>query len=93
VLGDFAKADREWLEPLLDAIADNADKLVAGDDNGFMNKVSLAVRGSETPAEEKPARKSQSHIRQARPKPPPKAEIPEGGPMATMLRKLLGGKD
>ena len=24
VLGDFAKADREWLDPLLDAIADNA---------------------------------------------------------------------
>ena len=25
VLGDFAKADYEWLEPLLDALADNAD--------------------------------------------------------------------
>ena len=95
VLGDFAKADREWLDPLLDAIADNADKLVAGDDNGFMNKVSLALRGPEAaPAPqkpEKPAQKGQSHIRQARPK-TPKVETPEAGPMAAMLRKLLGGK-
>src|SRR5690606_24722855 len=30
VLGDFAKADREWLDPLLDAIADNAEMLVRG---------------------------------------------------------------
>ena len=93
VLGDFAKADREWLEPLLDAIADNADKLVAGDDNGFMNKVSVALRGPDTAAREKPAKKGQSHIRQARPKPAPKVEIPESGPMAAMLRKLLGGKE
>ncbi len=95
VLGDFARADREWLEALLEAIADNADKLVAGDDNGFMNRVSLALRGPETtpePKPEKPAPKGQSHIRQARPK-TPKVEIPEGGPMAAMLKKLLGGKD
>lgn len=47
VLSDFAKADKDWLEPLLDAIADNADKLVTGDDSGLMNKVALAIpRGS-----------------------------------------------
>jgi PTH1 family peptidyl-tRNA hydrolase len=57
-----------------------------------MNKVSLAIRGPEAAAPEKPARKGQSHIRQARPK-APKVEIPEGGPMAAMLRKLLGGKE
>ena len=45
VLGDFAKADHEWLDPLLDALADNADLLAKGDDNGFMNKLSLAVPG------------------------------------------------
>jgi len=48
VLGDFSKADHEWLDPLLDAIADNADLLVKGDDvqsNSFMNKLKLAVPG------------------------------------------------
>jgi peptidyl-tRNA hydrolase, PTH1 family len=43
VLSDFAKADRQWLGPLLVAIADNADRLADGDDPGFMNKVSLAL--------------------------------------------------
>ena len=49
VLGDFAKADREWLDPLLDTIADNAGLLVKGDDNCFMNRVTLALRDKLTP--------------------------------------------
>ena len=49
VLSDFTKADREWLEPLLDAIADNAELLAKRDDNGFMNKLSLAVPGAAKP--------------------------------------------
>jgi len=89
VLGDFAKADKEWLEPLLDAIADNAALLAKGDDNGFMNKLSLAVPGNGKAQAEKPAPKGQSHIRQARPQ--PVAKVPETGPMAAMLKKLLGG--
>ena len=89
VLGDFAKADRDWLEPLLDAIGRNADMLVKGDDNGFMNKLALAVKPSEEPAE-KPAPKAQSHIRQARAS-KPQIEVPKSGPMADMLKKLLGG--
>jgi PTH1 family peptidyl-tRNA hydrolase len=97
VLGDFAKADREWLEPLLDAIADNAAMIVKGDESGFMNKVSLAVQGKagaepEKPAQKQPGPKQQSHIRQARPQQAP-AKLPESGPMAAMLKKLFGGKD
>ncbi len=41
VLGDFAKADRDWLDPLLDALADAAPLLVQGDEAGFMNRVAL----------------------------------------------------
>lgn len=95
VLGDFAKADAEWLEPLLDAIADAAPMLVAGDDNGFMNKVSLAVQrgggssGGAPASPGKPAAKGQSHIRQARPT-KPEVKMPESGPMAAMLKKLFG---
>lgn len=92
VLGDFAKADRDWLETLLDAVADNADRLVAGDDNGFMNKVSLAVHGKEEPKPQKAAPKAQSHIRQARPQ-PPAVQPPDSGPMAAMLRRLFGSKE
>ena len=94
VLGDFAKADREWLEPLLDAIADNAAMIVKGDDSGFMNKASLAVQGKAGAEPEKPAQKQQnpkqqSHIRQARPQQAP-AKLPESGPMAAMLKRLFG---
>lgn len=41
VLGDFAKVDREWLEPLLDAVADAAPLLAKDDESGFMNKVAV----------------------------------------------------
>jgi len=91
VLGDFAKADREWLEPLLDAIGENAEMLARGDDNGFMNKLSLAVPGATKGGrdEDKPAPRAQSHIRQARPQ-QPAVKAPASGPMAEMLKKLLG---
>lgn len=43
VLGDFAKSDREWLEPLLDAVAEHAGLLVTGGEASFQNKVHLAL--------------------------------------------------
>jgi PTH1 family peptidyl-tRNA hydrolase len=98
VLGDFSKADLEWLLPELDAVADNAGLLLKGDDNTFMNKLALAVNGDgaarpERPPTADPTRpKAQSHIRGARPK-PLQAKPPESGPMADMLKKLLGKKD
>ncbi len=102
VLGDFAKADREWLDVLLDAIADDADMLAKGDDSGFMNRVTLALRDKlrptgphDTPPPKAPKPTSsakpsggQSHIRQARPS-QPAVKLPESGPMAAMLKKLF----
>jgi len=90
VLGDFPKADQTWLDPMLDAIADHAGLLVAGDDSAFMSKVSLAVRGPDEKPAEKPKPKAQSHIRQARAN-QPSVKVPETGPMAAMLKKLFGG--
>ena len=43
VLGDFAKADTTWVEPMLDAIADAAPLLAEGKDATFANKVHLAL--------------------------------------------------
>ncbi|HMM63385.1 MAG TPA: aminoacyl-tRNA hydrolase [Mesorhizobium sp.] len=96
VLGDFSKADREWLDVLLDAVADGADLLARGDDSGFMNRVTLTLRDKlrptgdddTPPPKQKPAR-AQSHVRQARPQ-QPAVKVPEAGPMAAMLKKLLG---
>ena len=89
VLGDFSKADHVWLEPLLDAIAKAAPDIAIGDGATFMNRITLATRGEieeEKPVATKP--KAQSHIRQARPA--PSIKLPETGPMAAMLKRLLG---
>lgn len=90
VLSNFHKADGEWLEPLLDALAKNAGLLAKGDAAGLMNKLALAVPSGEKP-QAKAAPKAQSHIRQARPA-APQAKVPETGPMANMLKKLFGDK-
>ncbi|WP_152505772.1 aminoacyl-tRNA hydrolase [Labrenzia sp. THAF35] len=117
VLGDFAKADRDWLEPLLMEVADQAPLLAEGKDSQFANKLTLALEpekaqrkgksqdgkvkdgttgaakaiapGQGTPAPAKP--KGQSHIRQARQG--KSVNLPKSGPMADMLKKLLGGGD
>lgn len=49
VLSDFAKADKVWLTPLLDAVAEYSALLVEGDTATFQNKVHLAL----APAPEK----------------------------------------
>lgn len=89
VLGDFAKADSIWLEPLLDEVARQAPLLLKGDDNGFMNKLALTVQGEPEKKADKPA---QSHVRQARPT-KPQAELPKTGPLADMLSKMFGNKE
>jgi len=43
VLHDFSKADAVWLEPLLEAIAAEVPRLVAGDESGFMSRVAHAM--------------------------------------------------
>jgi peptidyl-tRNA hydrolase, PTH1 family len=103
VLGDFAKVDRDWLDLLMDAIADNAEMLVKGEDSQFMNKLALAVGGKSEDEPAKPAKAAkdakpsgqpagQSHIRAARNFAQPKA-LPTSGPMADMLKKMFGKKD
>jgi PTH1 family peptidyl-tRNA hydrolase len=44
VLSDFAKADRDWLVALLDAVADAAPLLAQGKPEDFMTKVALLTK-------------------------------------------------
>ena len=99
VLGDFAKADHEWLDPLLDEIARNADLLAKGDDPGFMNRIALRTQSNEpsgargqSAAKTSSSPKGRSHIHKAN-KTGPKPKAPTSGPMADMLKKLFGDKD
>ncbi|MCA1490849.1 aminoacyl-tRNA hydrolase [Sinorhizobium alkalisoli] len=94
VLGDFAKPDQAWLSTLLDAIADNADMLVRGEDSQLLNKIALALGGK--PETEKPEttkkQTARSHIHQARNAAQPK-KLPATGPMAEILKKMFGAKE
>ena len=44
VLQNFAADEHDWLDPLLDAVADEAGYLARGDDAGFMTKVALILQ-------------------------------------------------
>ncbi|MEM9106612.1 MAG: aminoacyl-tRNA hydrolase, partial [Pseudomonadota bacterium] len=93
VLGNFSKADHDWVDPLLEAIADNFNMLLSDDESGFLNKLALAIgkgtHAASTGNSKKP--KGKSHIHQARGTKP--ASPPAKGPMADMLKKLFGNKE
>ena len=55
VLRDFAKAERDRADTIIDAVAEAYPALVAGDDSGFMNKVALRVNPPR-PSKPKPER-------------------------------------
>jgi len=44
VLGNFDKADQNWLQPLLDGLANHIELLIQGHESNFMNKLNLAVQ-------------------------------------------------
>ncbi len=90
VLGDFAKADHDWLDPLLDAMARACPLLLAADDGArFMTEV---ARLTAPPKPEKPAKPAASTAPKRRPTDIPDTQ-PADGPMAAALRKLKGGSD
>ena len=54
VLQDFAKAERELAGKVIEAVAEEAPRLVAGDDGGFMSRVAYLLAPPK-PKKEKPA--------------------------------------
>jgi hypothetical protein len=59
VLADFGRGEQTgWLQTLLDAMADEADRLVEHDDGGFMSRVSYlapAPQPKDDNGKDKPA--------------------------------------
>ncbi len=54
VLHDFAREDRAWLEPLLEAVGREAPRLAGGDAPGFMSAVAQTQAPPRRPAPERP---------------------------------------
>ena len=103
VLRDFPKADQPWVEALCDEVARSIELALDGKDsdlNARLNEATASFRASTSaPQREQPSKsapqastpKGRSHIRQARQTKP--TQMPKSGPMADMLKKLLGNKD
>lgn len=91
VLHDFAKADQAWLDPLLDAIADAAGRLAAGDPARFLTEVSRATApGKEAgPAAEVPAQPKPEPKARAGSHPAGEREAKRQGAFAATLQKWL----
>lgn len=91
VLHDFARADQDWLEPLLDAIAENAPLLATHRDSTFANRLHATLagdddRGRKAPPKDAPGATPGKRHSAADAKGPAEPQ----GPLAS-LRKLLGG--
>jgi len=89
VLHDFAKVDREWLEPLLEAIADQAALLAEGKDGTFSNRIH-EVLGADRKAAPKAAKETPRPEKKDGAPPPAPPPAKAEGPFARGLRKLFG---
>jgi PTH1 family peptidyl-tRNA hydrolase len=90
VLRDFAKVDAEWLDPLLDAIAENAPLLAEGKDSTFANRLHEAFADLKPPAASGKAEKTAPPAKPSG-KDQPRVEPKPEGPLARGLKRLFGG--
>ena len=96
VLHDFARADEAWLESLLDAMADAAARLAAGDQARFLTDVARALQtefddrpanATQGPQTKAPAAKSN-----AGPHPAGERMGKRGSALAENIRRWMAGK-
>jgi len=84
VLHDFAAADSDWRDPLLDAVARAAPELAHDDDQGFMNAVAHRLQPTKAKAGDKTVTKAKKPGDETR-------EEPEPGPLARLLAHFSRG--
>lgn len=90
VLHDFAKADADWIGPLLASIGREATWLAKGDDQRFQTAVAQSLSSEKTgikPAKKDPKSSSMDENREKSVAKPSKAE---SGPFAALKRMIEG---
>lgn len=94
VLRDFAKADRDWLEPLLDAMADAAGRLAKGDEARFLTDVARKLREGDAPAESKAkVADAPARVTAASSHPAGERQSKRQSALAANLKKWFAGRD
>jgi peptidyl-tRNA hydrolase, PTH1 family len=91
VLHDFSKADHDWLEPLLGAIAANAPYLADGANDRFQSRVAHTMQAEDGGAAEEtaaPRGKAAPHRKEKAGA--GKADKPAEGTLAERLRRWFG---
>ena len=92
VLGDFSRADRQWVDRELAAVADELPALLDGRASDFMSRVAQAVNPPRDSAKDAPADQSRTPPKGA-PAPETKNTGPEtamGSALARAMNKLKG---
>lgn len=100
VLSDFAKADQDWLDPLLHAIAGAAPRLVSSDASRFLTDVARALGESGDPRKDKKTEKDVDRApKNTSPAPTKQRAHPAGdrasksaNALAENLKKWLAGR-
>jgi len=87
VLGNFSKADQNWLTPMLDAIASAAPFLLADDDNRFASAVAQRLAPARL------SKPSKNDLPTEEPSKPPQQDKQPGNPFADAFQKILGRKE
>lgn len=89
VLNDFAKSDREWVNALLDAVADSAPHLARGDDARFLSDVALKMSDDQPKAPKAKSRKAPAEDTAAEQRQPERAERHPLGERASKRQSAL----
>ena len=84
VLHDFAKADQEWIDPLMAGIGDGIAALVSGDTGRFMNAIGLRMNPPRTRPDNAKASKAPKPASEVASEP-----VPDPEPTKTKLQQLL----
>ena len=87
VLGNFSKADQDWLTPMLDAISQAAPFLMVDDDNRFASAVAQQLASARPSKPSKPDSPKEEALK------PSQQEKQAGNPFADAFQKILGRKN
>lgn len=92
VLGDFAKTDRSWLEPMLEAIAKAAPLLAETNSNLFASAVAQRLAPQNQSTKQSAEKRHTASSDDSAAASPALAEQPSRNPFAEAFHNLLRGK-